>query len=68
MDFIQSRLSVNLEQSGSAPMVTTFISNSLVGKRGMSARGKPYHHNTATSKGKYWCFIFLIIHIIAQLC
>lgn len=41
---------MNLEQSGSAPMVTMFISNSLVGDRVMSVRGKPFHHNTATSK------------------
>lgn len=41
---------MNLEQSGSAPMVTVFISNSLVGEGVTSARGKPFHHNTATSK------------------
>lgn len=41
---------MDLEQSGSASMVTAFVSNSLVGEGVTSARGKPFHHNTATSK------------------
>lgn len=50
---------MNLEQSGSAPMVTMFISNSLVGERVMSARGKPFHHNTDTSKENTGVFFLL---------
>lgn len=41
---------MNLEQSGRAPMVTVFISKSLVAKREMSARGKVFQHNTAMSE------------------
>lgn len=54
---------MNLEQSGSAPMVPVFISNSLVGESMTSVRGKPFHQNTATSKENTGVFTLFASYI-----
>lgn len=55
--FNTSRLFVNLEQSGSAPMATAFISDSQV----TSVRGKPFQRNT--SKENTGVFFSLLCHL-----